>query len=116
MPHIALFGGMSGIVVAVATFVCLRGLEEGGAWRRLCAIVLAVLTAKLAAEAWFGVTVGIASRGQDFLPVPESHLVGAATAVAAYAWSTRVRHRRSSAPEPGRERDSAARERRIQDR
>lgn len=82
-PGLLVFGGLSGVVTAAVTFFCLRGLRETGARRWVCLAALACLVAKMGIELASGSSLlflaGAADR--DFVPVPLSHTVGAATAV-----------------------------------
>lgn len=95
-PEIAVFGGLSGVVTAALTFLCLRGLDEAGPWRWLCLAVLAGLAAKIGAEMMTpGSVLLLAGEPQDFMPVPEAHLAGAVTALLLFLVTKR-------APEPAR--------------
>lgn len=81
-PDIVVFGGLSGVVTAALTYLCLRGLYEVGPWRWLCLAVLAGVAAKIGADMTMpGSTPLFAGEPQDFVLVPESHLAGAATAL-----------------------------------
>jgi len=92
-PEIIVFGGLSGIVTAAVTFLCLRGLDETGAWRWLCLAALACLVAKIGAEMALGSSFLFAAEPQDFVPVPESHLAGAVTALLLFLWTRPARPR-----------------------
>jgi rhomboid family GlyGly-CTERM serine protease len=89
-PEVIEFGGLSGIVTAAVTFLCLHGLDKTGAWRWLCLVVLIILAAKIGAETAFGSSFVLGAGPQNFVPVPESHVIGAATALVLFLW---VRHR-----------------------
>jgi rhomboid family GlyGly-CTERM serine protease len=80
-PEIVVFGGLSGIVTAAAVFLCLHGLYVSGFWRWLCLVALACLAAKIGAEMGLGSSLLFGAEPQNFVPVPESHVVGAATAL-----------------------------------
>jgi len=84
MPEIIVFGGLSGVVTAAVTYLCLHGVQQGGAWKWLCLLVLAGLVAKLGVEMAFGFSLTVGAGTQTFVPVPVSHAVGAATALLLY--------------------------------
>jgi len=90
-PDLSVFGGSSGIVMAAFTFLCLYGLEETGAWRRLCGLALIVLTIKMSIETALGSSFQFFAEGGSpgFVPVPSAHVAGAATALILFA-STRL--------------------------
>ena len=100
-PEIIVFGGLSGMVTAAVTFLCLHGLDETGAWRWLCLAVLACLVAKIGAEMALGSSFLFTAEPQNFVPVPESHVVGAATALLLFLCTKPTRSRRYAS---GRER------------
>lgn len=81
-PEIFAFGGLSGVVTASVTFLCLHGLHETGAWRRLCQVVLVCVGIKITTELVFGPSLLAVLGGEDlgFVPLPLSHFVGAVTA------------------------------------
>ena len=76
-PRILQFGGASGICFAFLVYACLRGLKEGRVWRMVCAIVLAIVGAKILAEL-AGWHVTDWQQADGFVPVMLSHAVGAA--------------------------------------
>ena len=80
-PAIHFYGGLSGIVIAAATYLCLHGLLEKGVWRWLCTAMLAALTAKIGIELIFGQSFLFATSTEKFVPVPLSHLTGSVTAI-----------------------------------
>jgi rhomboid family GlyGly-CTERM serine protease len=80
-PEIAVFGGLSGVVTAAVTFLCLHGLDKAGAWRWLCLAVLICVVAKTGLEMALGSSFLSAVEPGIFVAVPESHAVGAATAL-----------------------------------
>jgi len=86
-PEIIVFGGLSGVVTAAVMFLCLHGLDETGAWRWLCLAVLACLVAKIGAEMALGSSFLFTTEPQNFVPVPESHVVGAAAALLLFLWT-----------------------------
>lgn len=85
MPEIVVFGGLSGVVTAAVTYLCLHGAREGGAWKWLSLLALACIVTKLGAEMAFGYSLTVGVGTQTFVPVPLSHAVGAATALLFYA-------------------------------
>lgn len=94
-PEIVVFGGLSGIVTAAVTILCLNGLERTGAWRWLCLAVLSGLAVKIGVELALGSSLFFGDGRSDFVAVPESHAVGAATALLLFLWTRRAgrRHR-----------------------
>jgi rhomboid family GlyGly-CTERM serine protease len=85
-PEIQEFGGASGISLAVLTYASLRGLRENRRWSLVCAVLLAIVCAKLTAESlWSWRLLDWEADGR-FVPVPLSHTVGAATGAALYVW------------------------------
>jgi rhomboid family GlyGly-CTERM serine protease len=92
-PEIAVFGGLSGIVTAAVTFLCLHGLENAGAWRWLCLAVLICLVVKIGVEMALGSSLLLPTEPENFVAVPESHAVGAVTALLLFLWSRRSGHR-----------------------
>jgi len=81
MPEIVVFGGLSGVVTAAVTYLCLHGVQQEGAWKWLCLLVLAGLVAKLGVEMAFGFSLTVGAGTQTFVPVPVSHAAGAVTAL-----------------------------------
>jgi rhomboid family GlyGly-CTERM serine protease len=80
-PMLHYYGGLSGVVTAAVTYLCLQGLTERGTWRWLCAAMLAGLAAKLWIEMVLGYSWLSAVSTEGFVPVPLSHLIGAITAI-----------------------------------
>jgi len=93
-PELIVFGGLSGIVTALAVYLCLAGLDKVGACRWLCLMVLVLLAVKLATEILSGASILLSTGPRDFTPVPESHLVGAAAAALLFL-RERLRHETS---------------------
>jgi len=83
-PSLHFYGGLSGIVTAAVTYLCLQGVTEEGTWRWLCAAMLAGLAAKLWVELVLGKSMLSAFSTEAFVPVPLSHLIGAVTAIALF--------------------------------
>jgi len=96
-PEVIVFGGLSGIVTAAVTFLCLHALENTGAWRWLCLAVLVCLAVKISAEIAFGSSFLLGAGPQNFVPVPESHVIGAATALLLFLWTRHGTVRRPAA-------------------
>ncbi len=80
-PAIHFFGGLSGVVTAAVTYLCLHGLFEKGVWRWLCTTMLAGLTAKIGIELMLGHSFLLATSAEEFVSVPLSHLAGGITAI-----------------------------------
>ena len=80
-PEIYFFGGLSGIVTAAVTYLCLHGLFEKGVWRWLCTAMLAGLTAKIGIELLPGQAFLLVTHSEKFVPIPLSHLVGSIAAI-----------------------------------
>jgi rhomboid family GlyGly-CTERM serine protease len=80
-PEIAVFGGLSGIVTAAVTFLCLHGLDKAGPWRWLCRAMLVCLAAKIAIEIALGSSILLTVEPGNFVAVPESHAIGAVAAL-----------------------------------
>lgn len=80
-PEIVVFGGLSGIVTAAITFLCLHGLDKAGAWRWLCLGVLICLVGKIGVELALGSSLLAGIEPDNFVAVPESHVVGGVTAL-----------------------------------
>jgi len=80
-PELNLFAGLSGVVSAAVTYLCLYGIGEKGVWRWLCAATLTGLTAKTVIELGTGTSLMLLMSEENFVPVPLSHLVGIITAL-----------------------------------
>ena len=89
-PELSVFGGLSGIVMAAFTYLCLDGLNESGAWRRLCQVALILLVAKMSIEMTLGWSLEsfAESESPSFVPVPSAHIAGAVTALILFAWTS----------------------------
>jgi len=88
-PELLVYGGLSGIVMAAATYLCLHGIEEDGAYRWLCLGVLSFLAVKTGCEIALGFSPLPGADFDGFALVPQSHAVGAATAIALFALENR---------------------------
>lgn len=86
-PELSMFGGLSGIVMAAFTYLCLDGLRETGAWRRLCWVALILLVMKISIEMTLGSSLVSFTEAESpsFVPVPSAHIAGAATALILFA-------------------------------
>jgi rhomboid family GlyGly-CTERM serine protease len=80
-PAMYYYAGLSGVVTAAITYLCLHGLTEKGTWRWLCATMLAGVVAKLWIELMIGKSFLLAVSTDEFAPAPLSHLIGAITAM-----------------------------------
>ena len=90
-PEILVFGGLSGVVTAAVTSFCLHGLGEPGARRWIYAVGLLCLLMKIAVELASGSSFLLAAGpGEDFVPVPLSHAVGAVAAFILFALGKRL--------------------------
>lgn len=84
-PRLLRFGGASGVALAFLTYACLRGLHEGGRWKTVCIVLLAIIGAKFIAES-AGWRLHDWQANQGFAPVLLSHVVGVATGATVYLW------------------------------
>lgn len=80
-PELNLYAGLSGVVSAAVTYLCLHGVREQGIWRWLCAATLAGLTVKTVIELGLGSSFILSFSEENFVPVPLSHLVGIVAAL-----------------------------------
>ncbi len=80
-PAIYFYAGLSGVVTAAITYLCLHGLTEKGSWHWLCAAMLAGVSTKIGVELMLGKSFLLAVSTEEFAPVPLSHLIGAVTAI-----------------------------------
>jgi len=89
-PELSVFGGLSGVVMAAFTYLCLDGLNESGAWRRLCQVALILLVVKMSIEMTLGWSLEsfAESESPSFVPVPSAHIAGAVTALILFAWTS----------------------------
>jgi len=83
-PELYLYAGLSGVVSAAVTYLCLQGMSEKGVWRWLCAATLAGLIAKTVIEMITGSSFMLQISEENFVPVPLSHLVGIVAALLLY--------------------------------
>jgi rhomboid family GlyGly-CTERM serine protease len=84
LPELRFFGGLSGIVTAAMVYLCLNGLRDSGYRSWLWLFALIIVVTKIGIESMFGMSLLSASAKQPFVPVPESHLVGACMALLVY--------------------------------
>lgn len=80
-PAMYFYAGLSGVVTAAVTYLCLHGLTEKGTWHWLCAAILAGLTAKTGVELALGKSFLLAVSTEEFVPIPLSHFIGTVTAI-----------------------------------
>jgi len=80
-PAIYFYAGLSGVVTAAVTYLCLHGLTEKGTWHWLCAAMLVGVTTKLGIELMLGKSFLLTVSTEEFVPVPLSHLIGTVTAI-----------------------------------
>ena len=80
-PELHYYGGLSGVVTAAVTYLCLHGITEKGTWRWLCAAVMAGLAVKFWIEIALANSLLLAVSTEAFVPVPLSHLIGAVAAL-----------------------------------
>jgi rhomboid family GlyGly-CTERM serine protease len=80
-PEFRYYGGLSGIVTAAVVYLCLDGLRDTGAWRKLCMSILLLVAIKIGIEFLTGETILSVTESQPFETVPVSHLAGACTAL-----------------------------------
>jgi rhomboid family GlyGly-CTERM serine protease len=90
-PEIVVFGGLSGIVTAATAFLCLHGLDKTGPWRWLCLAVLICLAGKIGLEMALSSSFLAGIESENFVAVPESHAVGAVTALLLFLSEVLVR-------------------------
>lgn len=76
-PDIMVYAGLSGVVSASLTYLCLQGLYEDRVWRTACIVVLSGICLKLTLELHYDASVEQFFDTQTFRPVPLSHLAGA---------------------------------------
>lgn len=81
-PEIQRYAGASGLSFALLSYAAVRGLFEGGRWRIVCAVMLALLIAKLFFESMPGWQIADWARHGGFVALPLSHAVGTGTGVA----------------------------------
>ena len=81
-PDLYYFAGASGAAVA---YCASSGLSTSGPWRAVCLTVLVLLVGKISLEfLWPGSSlVGVSG---DFVVVPLSHAVGAASGLLMFSW------------------------------
>jgi rhomboid family GlyGly-CTERM serine protease len=85
-PQVQQYGGLSGVAYALVVMLAFDVLREGGTWRRLGVLTLIATGAKLAWELGTGQYILVEATAAAFVPVPVSHVAGAAVAVAIWWW------------------------------
>jgi len=86
-PGMYFYAGLSGVVTAAITYLCLHGLTEKGMWRWLCAAMLAGVIAKIGIELMLDQSFLLSVGTEEFVPVPLSHLIGTVTAILLFLMS-----------------------------
>jgi rhomboid family GlyGly-CTERM serine protease len=81
------YAGLSGMVSAAVTYLCLYGMGEKGVWRWLCASTLVGLITKTVFEMGTGSSFILQMSEEDFVPVPLSHLTGIVAAILIFLYS-----------------------------
>jgi rhomboid family GlyGly-CTERM serine protease len=80
-PELYFYAGLSGMVSAAVTYLCLHGIGEKGIWRWLCAATLTGLITKTVIEMRSGSSFMLLISEENFAPVPLSHLAGIIAAI-----------------------------------
>ena len=80
-PAMFYYAGLSGVATAAVVYLCLHGLIEKGAWQWMCVAALLGLGIKVAIEFTLDEPLLVAGGAKEFLPMPQSHLVGACVAL-----------------------------------
>ncbi|HXW64643.1 MAG TPA: rhombosortase [Burkholderiaceae bacterium] len=88
LPQLRYFGGLSGIVSAAATYLCLAGACEKGPRRAPFALALGLVTLKIAFECALDRSLLTAALPQSVVFLPQSHLAGAGAALAVFMLAT----------------------------
>jgi rhomboid family GlyGly-CTERM serine protease len=92
-PQLLVYGGMSGVVTAAAVYLCLNGLGGQSDYRWLCLAVLICLATKIGVEMGGNASSFAVTSPKEFVVVPASHAVGAATAILVCALAKAARPR-----------------------
>jgi rhomboid family GlyGly-CTERM serine protease len=98
VPGMANYGGLSGIAMASTVYLALRALHEPRPWGGAASAVLLVCIGKMVIELLTGHYTVMNVDPELVVPVPASHLVGAASGVAVYLWSRINRLRLAKRP------------------
>lgn len=80
-PELQFYAGLSGVVSAAVTYLCLQGMREKGVLRWLCVAALTGLTVKTVLELRSGSSLMLLMNEEGFVPVPLSHLAGIVAAI-----------------------------------
>lgn len=83
-PEVLVYGGLSGVVTAAFVYLSLVGLCRQPAYRWLYITILAAAAGKIAAE--MALAPPPAATPGDFVPLPEVHALGAATALLLFGY------------------------------
>lgn len=89
LPDLAEYGGLSGIAMAGIVYFALHALRDAEPWRELGLGILLLAGAKLVFDFCLGQFLLVDTGTSSVLPVPLSHLTGAACGVVAWLWSSR---------------------------
>lgn len=92
-PELYFYAGLSGIVSAAVTYLCLQGLGEKGIWRWLCAATLAGMIAKTVIEMGSESSFVLLMSKENFVPVSLSHLAGIIAALLHYFYELHHHYR-----------------------
>lgn len=90
-PHLAEFGGLSGLVFALLTLLALQGIAASGRQRAVGTLLLAGLLAKLVAELGWGWNPGVLAPDTGVTAAPWSHAAGMAVAVLVHGFARLAR-------------------------
>jgi rhomboid family GlyGly-CTERM serine protease len=84
-PEVLVYGGLSGVITGMFVYLSLFGLSLNPAYRWLYIGILAAVVAKIACEIAIVDTYSTTSQG--FVPLPEVHGLGVATAILLFAFT-----------------------------
>jgi rhomboid family GlyGly-CTERM serine protease len=94
-PHLAFYGGLSGVATAALILLAFHGSREPGAWRWVCAAVLLATGGKTVFEAATGEFAFISVDSTLFKPVWLCHLSGILVGAAVFGCGGFLIQRRS---------------------
>lgn len=87
LPDMAVYGGLSGIAIASTVYLALHGWRDGGPGRAIWLAILLLCTGRLLLDIWLGQFAVVHIDDSQVVPVPASHLTGAAAGLLVYLWS-----------------------------
>ena len=96
MPDMARYAGLSGVVSAMAVYLCLQELRRDGPVRLVWATILLLFAAKIGYEILIGQAIFATPGATSFEVAPAAHIIGAVVAVVVF-FVPRQRHRRQPA-------------------